>query len=428
MDKVILNCPQKIFESVIKILSKRFRKHNINTYINLEDADGNTSILYAAYRGNITIIEILIEYGASIDVTSINGLNILHMAAQGDNPNVIIYFTEKYKMSIYCQDLQGNNSLHWACFNCAEHSVNFLLSLMKDINQQNNLGQTPLHIAIFTERIRIIKKLIRKGSDLNLKDKHGKTPLQLAIQLTGANSKVTHVIIENKSFKSWFHSKEKGVVNSIFNAFTFLLIIFLFNLLIYNSQLSYLSSIYTGIFFMINVLYLLCFIIIYSSNPGIILKKENCDWFTLVCRKVNINNMCPYCQVAKNKLSKHCFICNHCINEQSNHCNLLGNCIGLNNVSFYFVFLFMTIFYSFYVYYISLKVFLIKDNFFPLIEKSSLKQKDLILPFTFIFQNDWKDAISVFSMTCGLFIFGISFFLIIQEIRLIIINRKIRNI
>ena len=299
---------------------------------------------------------------------------------------------------------------------------------MKDINQQNNLGQTPLHIAIFTERIRIIKKLIRKGSDLNLKDKHGKTPLQLAIQLTGANSKVTHVIIENKSFKSWFHSKEKGVVNSIFNAFTFLLIIFLFNLLIYNSQLSYLSSIYTGIFFMINVLYLLCFIIIYSSNPGIILKKENCDWFTLVCRKVNINNMCPYCQVAKNKLSKHCFICNHCINEQSNHCNLLGNCIGLNNVSFYFVFLFMTIFYSFYVYYISLKVFLIKDNFFPLIEKSSLKQKDLILPFTFIFQNDWKDAISVFSMTCGLFIFGISFFLIIQEIRLIIINRKIRNI
>ena len=428
MDKVILNCPQRIFESVIKILSKRFRKHNINTYVNIEDSDGNTSILYAAYRGNITIIEILIEYGASIDVTSINGLNILHMAAQGDNPNIIIYFKEKYKMSIYCQDLQGNNPLHWACFNCAEHSVNFLLSFMNDINQQNNLGQTPLHIAIFTERIRIIKKLIRKGSDLNLKDNNGKTPIQLAIQLTGASSKVTHVIIENKSFKSWFHSKEKGVVNIFFNAFNFFLIIVLFNILILYSQLSYLNSGYTGFFIMINVIFLLCFIVIYSSNPGIILKKENCDWFNLVCRKVNINNMCPYCQVAKKKLSKHCFICNHCIDEQTNHCNVLGNCIGLKNVSYYFIFLIVSLFYFFYVYYISLKVFLMKDFILPIIKNSSLNQKDHIFPFTFIFKNNWKDAISVFSMTCGIFGFGISIFLIIQEIRRIIINRKIRHI
>ena len=65
------------------------------------------------------------------------------MAAQGDNPNIIIYFKEKYKMSIYSKDLKGNTPLHWACFNCAEHSVNFLLSFMNDINQQNDSGQTP---------------------------------------------------------------------------------------------------------------------------------------------------------------------------------------------------------------------------------------------------------------------------------------------
>ena len=350
------------------------------------------------------------------------------MAAQGDNPNVIIYFKEKYKMSIYCKDYKGNTPLHWACFNCAEHSVNYLLRFMNDINQQNNLGQTPLHIAIYTERIRIIKKLIKKGANLHLKDNNGNNPIQLAIQLTGASSKVTNVLIENKPLKFCFYGKEKGKINIFINSFSFFLTMFLFTLLIFNSQLSYLSSFYTGIFFMINIFYLLIFIVINSSDPGFILKKENYDWITLVCRNENIKKMCPYCQVKKEKLSKHCFICNHCIIEQSNHCNLLGNCIGKKNNTYYFIFLFMAFIYSLYIYYISLKVFLINDPILPIIKNPILSEKDHILPFTFIFKNNWKDAIAVFSMTCALFGLGITVFLVIKNIRQIIIHNKIRNI
>ncbi len=349
------------------------------------------------------------------------------MAAQGDNPNIIIYFKEKYKMSIYSKDLKGNTPLHWACFNCAEHSVNFLLSFMNDINQQNDSGQTPLHIAIFTERIRIIKKLLKKGSDLTLKDKNGKTPIQLAIQLTGPSSKVTNVLIENKPLKTWFQG-DKGKGHFIFNSFTFFLFMIIFNLIIFKSPLTYLSSGYTGFFFIVCILYLLSFIFINSSDPGIILRKENLDWFTLVCKNINIKNMCPYCQVSKEKLSKHCCICNHCIEEQSNHCNILGNCIGKKNILYYFIFLSMTIFYSFYIYFISLKAFLINEPILPLIDQPKLTEKDHILPFTFIFKSNWKDAISVFVMTCGLFGFGISIFIIIKETRQIIINKKIKNI
>ena len=75
------------------------------------------------------------------------------MIAQRYNPNIIIYFKEKYKISIYSKDLKGNTPIHLACFNCAEHSFNFLLSFMNNINQQNDSVKTPLHIAIFTERI-----------------------------------------------------------------------------------------------------------------------------------------------------------------------------------------------------------------------------------------------------------------------------------
>ena len=341
------------------------------------------------------------------------------MAAQGDNPNIIIYFKEKYKMSIYSVDYKGNTPLHWACFNCAEHSVNFLLSFMNDINQQNDSGQTPLHIAIFTERIRIIKKLIRKGSDLNLKDNNGKTPIQLAIQLTGASSKVTNVLIENKPFKSWFHSKEKGVVNSIFNALTFLLIMFLFNLLIYNSQLSYLNSGYTGFFIMINVIFLLCFIVIYSSNPGIILKKENCDWFNLVCRKVNINNMCPYCKVTKEKFSKHCYSCKKCVKEQAHHCILFGNCIGQNNKILYIIYLSILIVYFVISYFISFHVFLLP-------EIRINKQKPYLAIFIF-FKETFRDFIAILVMTNAIFALGISGFLIFNQVRKMVINEKMKE-
>ena len=95
------------------------------------------------------------------------------MAAQGNNPNIIIYFKEKYNMSLLSKDAQGNIPLHWACYNSSEEAINFLLSYMDDINIQNNDGKTPLHIAVFTEKPSLIKKLLKKGADISIKDKEG---------------------------------------------------------------------------------------------------------------------------------------------------------------------------------------------------------------------------------------------------------------
>jgi palmitoyltransferase len=167
----------------------------LKSYINKTDIFGNTAILYAAYRGNILIIRSLIECGADVNVTSKNGLNVLHMAAQGNNPNIIIYFKIKYNISVLSTDLQGNTPLHWASYNSSEEAINFLLSYMTDINIKNNDGKTPLHIAVFTEKPSLIKKLIKRGADINIKDKNGKTPYDLALELTGAESRVTGILM-----------------------------------------------------------------------------------------------------------------------------------------------------------------------------------------------------------------------------------------
>ena len=181
----------------------------MKSYINKTDIFGNTAILYAAYRGNILIIRSLIECGADVNVTSKNGLNVLHMAAQGNNPNIIIYFKIKYNISVLSTDLQGNTPLHWASYNSSEEAINFLLSYMTDINIKNNDGKTPLHIAVFTEKPSLIKKLIKRGADINIKDKNGKTPYDLALELTGAESRVTGILMGIK--------KQKNLVEKLLN-------------------------------------------------------------------------------------------------------------------------------------------------------------------------------------------------------------------
>ena len=58
-------------------------------------------MLLAAFRGNIKMMEKMIELGVSYDCTNNAGLNIIHMAAQRDNANVIVYFKIRNIISIY---------------------------------------------------------------------------------------------------------------------------------------------------------------------------------------------------------------------------------------------------------------------------------------------------------------------------------------
>ena len=53
------------------------------------------------------------------------------MAAQGDRPNVLIYFKEKYNMNINEVDENGSTPLHWACYMSSEISINYITPIKK---------------------------------------------------------------------------------------------------------------------------------------------------------------------------------------------------------------------------------------------------------------------------------------------------------
>ena len=379
----------------------------------------------------------MIECGADINITSKKGLNVLHMAAQGNNPNLIIYFKMKYNISVLSQDAQGNTPLHWACYNSSEEAINFLLSYMtdkNDINIKNKDGKTPLHISILTEKPSLIKKLIKRGADINIKDKEGKTPIDLAQEITGNESRVTSILLGAKKEKSLIEKittlsctlpdnnnnylqKENSTISKVY-LITYFILTFLHLFL----QLDFLPNFYIIIFLLFCFILFISFIYMSLNNPGIIedANYKNIDWLELVFNDINIKNMCPYCKVKKQRLSRHCFICKKCIKEQNYHCNVINNCIGENNWGGYIFFLSMHLIIFSYMCFTSFKVYLINDL--------TGVNNQYIIQINFLHNVILKNITAIFIILFSFFGFIIVFVILFRHVRQLLINYKIKEL
>lgn len=60
--------------------------------MNRKDNEGFTCIHYAVFRGNIDMAIILEEHGADIYAINKQGLTVIHIAAQGDSPVLMVSY------------------------------------------------------------------------------------------------------------------------------------------------------------------------------------------------------------------------------------------------------------------------------------------------------------------------------------------------
>ena len=158
------------------------------------------------------------------------------------------------------------------------------------------------------------------------------------------------------------------------------------------------------------------------NNPGIIEDSnyKNIDWLELVFNDINIKNMCPYCKIKRQRLSRHCFFCNKCIKEQNYHCNILNNCIGEKNWGGYIFFLAMHLIIFCYICLTSIKVLLIQDL--------ALEQIHYIVQINFLHNNAVKNITAILSIFISIFGFIVVFIVAFRHIRQLIINYKIKEL
>lgn len=62
-----------------------------------------------------------------------NGLNMMHVAAQGDQA-APLYLFKMIGININEVDFRGSTPLHWACYSMSEVSLQYLLAWATDIN------------------------------------------------------------------------------------------------------------------------------------------------------------------------------------------------------------------------------------------------------------------------------------------------------
>ena len=147
---------------------------------------------FASFHGNIQLIKLLMRNKADHTVKTSEGINMLHVAAQGDQAYSLTYF--KYKgLSIMSKDKERSTPLHWACCAGSDTASYYLQSWGVDVNAVDFLGYTPLHLAVrYSNRFpntRTIKELLIKGADRDATERSGLKPIDLVETLEDNETK-----------------------------------------------------------------------------------------------------------------------------------------------------------------------------------------------------------------------------------------------
>ena len=119
LHRLIIMDIQSLFISVFNTIKDKFDKNiEFIQFINYQDQQGNTALLYAVFKGDYEIVNILMENGADYKMRNYMGLSVMHMSSQGDKPSLLIFFKDKYNFNVFDIDFNGNTTS-----NCNVNSI-----------------------------------------------------------------------------------------------------------------------------------------------------------------------------------------------------------------------------------------------------------------------------------------------------------------
>ena len=83
----------------------------LSQYINSKNKEGITALHYSVMKGNIKIFNLLKKYGANLDEITNTGKNIVHLAAESNQPTMMIYLYLNEAQDISSVDENGSSPL-----------------------------------------------------------------------------------------------------------------------------------------------------------------------------------------------------------------------------------------------------------------------------------------------------------------------------
>jgi len=148
--------------------------------VNAQADDGSTPLMWAARKGELEIVRLLLSKGASVNVVDHRGRGALSYAAEARGDADTARALAAGGAPLDARDESGETPLIKACRRKRPGVALALLDLGAKVNVQDHQGQTALMVAASFGNGQTIEALLARGADLALKTNDGRTAYQIA--------------------------------------------------------------------------------------------------------------------------------------------------------------------------------------------------------------------------------------------------------
>ena len=149
--------------------------------LNEQNSLGNTPLYYAGKWGDIKLTELLLENGAKPDIQNNLGQSPLMRAIHGGYTEVAKRILEK-SINLEIKDQDNCAALHWAAYKGNKEVLGMLLDKSVELNERNKAGATALCCAASYGHLNTLSLFIEKKAALDIPLMDGCTALMKAIE------------------------------------------------------------------------------------------------------------------------------------------------------------------------------------------------------------------------------------------------------
>ena len=165
------------------------------------DFSGRSPLHYAVSSGVIAIMQLLVAANADVNSRNIDGITVLHMAADVEEGTPIIDLLLSRGASLDSEDNEGFRELHHAVYCNNPENLQLLLDKGANINAVNKFGATALMFGIWANAHEALRLLLRDETlDYNAKHSNGRTVLDL-VALHG-DTETSHILRSSGKMKN----------------------------------------------------------------------------------------------------------------------------------------------------------------------------------------------------------------------------------
>lgn len=152
--------------------------------VDLPDANRRTPLLWAAWRGDIQKVRVLLELGADPNKKDLQGYGPLAKAAEAGHLECVRALVNG-GATVTTKSDPGFEPIHLACENSSEglRIVKYLLAHGSTATTLGPGGWTPLHCACYRGATSIISLLLKHGVDIDIQNELGVSPVMAAAQI-----------------------------------------------------------------------------------------------------------------------------------------------------------------------------------------------------------------------------------------------------